>query len=84
MEYLCRLSATPTGGTVLDPFMGSGTTGMACKKVGRDFIGIELDPHYLIDYYIKQYLPYFNIDKSISSFIVWDLEGNIIYSFKHY
>ena len=44
----------------------------------------ELDPHYLIDYYIKQYLPYFNIDKGISSFIVWDLEGNIIYSFKHY
>ena len=31
---------------VLDPFMGSGTTGMACKKTGRDFIGIELDPHY--------------------------------------
>lgn len=46
MEYLCRLSATPTGGIVLDPFMGSGTTGMACKKTGRDFIGIELDPHY--------------------------------------
>ena len=46
MEYLCRLTATPTGGIVLDPFMGSGTTGMACKKTGRDFIGIELDPHY--------------------------------------
>ena len=46
MEYLCRLSATPTGGTVLDPFMGSGTTGMACKKTNREFIGIELDPHY--------------------------------------
>ena len=46
MTYLARLTATPTGGLVLDPFMGSGTTGMACKKTGRDFIGIELDPHY--------------------------------------
>lgn len=46
MTYLCRLTATPTGGIVLDPFMGSGTTGMACKKTGRDFIGIELDEHY--------------------------------------
>ena len=46
MEYLCKLSATPTGGTVLDPFMGSGTTGMACKKTNREFIGIELDEHY--------------------------------------
>ena len=32
--------------TVLDPFMGSGTTGVACAKTGRNFIGIEIDPDY--------------------------------------
>jgi len=32
--------------TVLDPFMGSGTTGVACVKLGRKFIGIELEPRY--------------------------------------
>ena len=34
------------GDTVLDPFMGSGTTGVACHKTGRNFIGIELDKSY--------------------------------------
>jgi len=36
----------PNKGIVLDPFMGTGTTGVACVKAGRDFIGIELDPDY--------------------------------------
>ncbi|HCQ0449278.1 TPA: site-specific DNA-methyltransferase, partial [Escherichia coli] len=34
------------GGTVLDPFMGSGTTGVAALKAGRKFIGIETSDHY--------------------------------------
>lgn len=40
------LSVTPRGSIVLDPFTGSGTTGVACKQMGRRFIGIELDPQY--------------------------------------
>lgn len=37
---------TQPGDTILDPFMGSGTTGVACIKTGRKFIGIEIDPTY--------------------------------------
>lgn len=40
------LEICPEGGTVLDPFMGSGSTGVACVEMGRKFIGIELDPGY--------------------------------------
>lgn len=47
MRYLCKLTATPTGGIVLDPFMGSGTTGMACAMEGRAFIGIEKEAEYV-------------------------------------
>ena len=45
MKYLCRL-VTPKGGTVLDPFMGSGSTGMAAKDEGFEFIGIEKEKEY--------------------------------------
>ncbi len=42
MQYLCRL-VTPIGGTVLDPFMGSGSTGKGAVKEGYSFEGIELE-----------------------------------------
>ena len=45
MKYLCRL-ITPKGGTILDPFMGSGSTGMAAKEENFDFVGIEKEKEY--------------------------------------
>ena len=45
MRYLCRL-VTPPGGVVLDPFMGSGSTGKAAVMEGFDFMGIEVEPEY--------------------------------------
>ena len=45
MKYLCRL-VTPKGGIVLDPFMGTGSTGMAAKDDGFDFVGIEREKEY--------------------------------------
>jgi DNA modification methylase len=59
MRYLCRL-VTPPKGTVLDPFMGSGTTGCAASLEGFEFIGIEREAEYMeiaerrIAYYQKQ------------------------------
>ena len=47
MEYLCILTKTPTGGIVLDPFAGSGTTGIACQNTNREYILIEKDPRYV-------------------------------------
>ena len=45
LQYLIRL-ITPKGGTVLDPFMGSGSTGKAAMKEGMDFVGIEKEEEY--------------------------------------
>jgi len=44
MEYLCRLITPPGGGLILDPFMGSGSTGIGALLTGNGFVGIELEP----------------------------------------
>ena len=43
----CILAGCPEGGVVLDPFIGSGTTGAAALMLGRRYIGIELNPEYI-------------------------------------
>jgi len=59
MQYLVRL-VTPPNGIVLDPFCGSGTTGLACKLEGFDFVGLEQDAEYCkiaqarIDNYVEE------------------------------
>lgn len=46
MRYLCKL-VTPPGGTVFDPFMGSGSTGKAAVLEGLSFVGCDLQPEYV-------------------------------------
>lgn len=43
----CILAGCPEGGTVLDPFFGSGTTGVVATQLGREYLGIELNPEYV-------------------------------------
>lgn len=45
MKILIENSSSPQG-IVLDPFMGTGSTGVACVNTNRNFIGMELDEHY--------------------------------------
>jgi site-specific DNA-methyltransferase (adenine-specific) len=60
MRYLCRIY-TPKGGTVIDPFMGSGTTGIGALLEEMDFVGIDMSQHYcdiankrIIDHVVNQ------------------------------
>lgn len=46
VDLLRHVVEKAPGKTVLDPFMGSGTTGVACARLGRKFIGIEIEPKY--------------------------------------
>lgn len=67
MKYLIKL-VTPAGGKVLDPFNGSGSTGMAAVELGYEYIGCELDPEYVeiakqrIEGWYKQTQPKNNFD----------------------
>ncbi len=45
MNHFVRILSNP-GDVVLDPFMGSGSTGMSCEALGRNFLGVELEPKY--------------------------------------
>jgi len=42
----CILAGAPQGGAILDPFMGAGTTGLVCEKLGRRWVGLELNEAY--------------------------------------
>jgi len=44
----CILAGCPAGGTVLDPFFGAGTTGLVAQQHGRNCVGIELNPEYVL------------------------------------
>jgi hypothetical protein len=45
-ESTCKCGAEAVPGTVLDPFSGAGTTGVVCRDLGLNYIGIELNPEY--------------------------------------
>ena len=69
MCYLVRL-VTPPNGTVLDPFMGSGSTGKACMTEGFNFVGIELDPDYIE--IARARIEAAKPDNTLNNFIDWE------------
>lgn len=44
----CILAGCPAGGVVLDPFFGAGTVGVVCVEEGRRYLGVELNPDYVV------------------------------------
>jgi DNA modification methylase len=64
VELLRKIVLETSGGTILDPFMGSGTTGVACAELGRKFIGIEINEKYF-DIACKR------IEQSVSEGFLW-------------
>lgn len=79
MRWLVRL-VTPVGGTVVDPFTGSGTTGVACAHEGRPFIGCEREADYiaLASARIKHVAPLFVEDCSRGEVIPHGEEGEAL------
>jgi len=65
MEYLVKLVSTE-GATILDLFMGSGTTGIACVKLNRNFIGIEKEPDYMK--IAKARINYYNMQRKLNEY----------------
>jgi DNA modification methylase len=65
----CILAGCPQDGTVLDPFSGAGTTGLVATRLGRNFIGIELNPAYIemSRRRIEQDAPLFNLVEASNS-----------------
>jgi site-specific DNA-methyltransferase (adenine-specific) len=47
VDLISRIIGANVGDTILDPFLGSGTTAVACKQLGRNYIGIELSQKYV-------------------------------------
>jgi site-specific DNA-methyltransferase (adenine-specific) len=67
------LASCPAGGVVLDPFLGSGTTSVAAKKLGRNYVGIEMNEQYCC--WAEKRLAQANDDKTIQGYasgVFWE------------
>lgn len=74
MSYLCHL-VTPPNGIVLDPFMGSGTTGIAASNEDFRFIGIEMNSEYFEIAHTRVSYAYDNKNNNLQNFFSDEEEG---------